>query len=118
MSLGDYLSSKSEMEFYVKEREREKWEVENNPEGEKIEMIELYQAKGIDRDDAIIIADTLSKNNDSWVDVMMIEELGLFDSTNPLMGALITWLSFNLFGLLPCIRIKYIKTQYSLTLQE
>lgn len=43
MALGDYLSSKSENDFYVSERQREAWEVTNNPEGEKLEMIELYK---------------------------------------------------------------------------
>ncbi len=47
MALGDYLSTKSEREFYKKERMREEWEVENNPEGEKEEMIEVYVKKGI-----------------------------------------------------------------------
>jgi len=35
MALGDYLSSKAEMDFNKAERAREAWEVENNPEGEK-----------------------------------------------------------------------------------
>jgi hypothetical protein len=43
MALGDYLSSKSENEFYLKEMKREEWEVENNPEGEKLEMLEIYK---------------------------------------------------------------------------
>jgi len=35
MGLGDYLSSKSEIEFTKNEKKRERWEVENNIEGEK-----------------------------------------------------------------------------------
>ena len=38
MGLGDYMSSKAEMDFNKGERARETWEVENNPEGEKREM--------------------------------------------------------------------------------
>ncbi len=42
MALGDYISTKGEQEFMRKEEARELWEVENDPDGEKLEMIEIY----------------------------------------------------------------------------
>lgn len=47
MGLGDYLSSKSENDFYIKEKMREEWEVENNPDGERLEMVEIYKVTEI-----------------------------------------------------------------------
>lgn len=43
MALGDFISTKSEAEFTINERNREAWEVENNPDGEKREMIDIYK---------------------------------------------------------------------------
>ena len=43
MALGDYISTRSEAEYTINERNREAWEVENNPEGEKREMIDIYK---------------------------------------------------------------------------
>jgi hypothetical protein len=45
MATGAYLSSKSEREYYEREREREGWEVEHFPEGERAELLEIYRAK-------------------------------------------------------------------------
>ena len=45
MGLGDYLSTKSQQEFQKMERNREKFEVENNIEGEKREMYEIQTGK-------------------------------------------------------------------------
>lgn len=95
----------------MNERMREQWEVDNNPEGEKKEMIDIYKvilkiilkSKGIDHDEAIIIAETLSKNKKVWVDVMMIEELGLMHiDDNPFKDAIVTFFAFTFFGLMPC----------------
>ena len=49
MAIGDYLSSKSEREYEAAERKREAWEVEHYPEGEKKELVELYEAQGRER---------------------------------------------------------------------
>ena len=109
MALGDFIATKSENDFNKNERSREEWQVRNNPEGEKKEMVEIYkvnelikQAKGIDHDDAVIITETLAKNSKVWVDVMMVEELGIMGiNDHPEKDAIVTFFAFTLFGLMP-----------------
>jgi VIT1/CCC1 family predicted Fe2+/Mn2+ transporter len=104
MSIGDYLSTKSEREYERAEREREAWEVDNYPEGEKEELRELYEAKGMSPEDARSVVDLVSKHRDAWVDIMMVEELGIVKSDeSPLGSALATFASFATFGFLPLL---------------
>lgn len=104
MAIGDYMSTKAEIEFQNAEREREEWEVDNNPEGEKIEMQEIYVEKGMSVEDAKLVVDTLSKNKKTWVDIMMVEELGLLNGDDsPLKNGLVTFFSFVVLGFIPLI---------------
>ncbi len=104
MAIGDYLSTRAEQEYSRAERERELWEVNYYPEGEKQEMVELYVDKGLDQVDAETIVDILSKNDKAWVDIMMVEELGLVDDdVSPVKNALITFVSFLVFGFIPVV---------------
>jgi VIT1/CCC1 family predicted Fe2+/Mn2+ transporter len=43
MGLGDYLSGKAEKEFILNEEKRELWEVDNQLDDEKKEVVEIYQ---------------------------------------------------------------------------
>lgn len=104
MAIGDYLSTRSEQEYEATERQREQWEVDNYPEGEKRELVELYMDKGVSQDDAQTIVDILARHKQAWVDVMMVEELGIVSSDeSPLRNALVTFFSFALFGLVPLL---------------
>jgi VIT1/CCC1 family predicted Fe2+/Mn2+ transporter len=104
MAIGDYLSTKAEEEYKQAERQRELWEVENYPEGEKKELVELYMARGLTWEDAATITDIISKNKKAWVDIMMIEELGIIEEKeSPLKNAVVTFFSFAFFGFIPLI---------------
>lgn len=104
MGLGDYLSTKSEVEFRKKEKKREEWEIENNPEGEKAEMTEVYKSRGFTEDDAKILSETIAKSKKAWVEIMMIEELGLVDADeSPFKNAIVTFIAFEVFGVIPLL---------------
>ncbi len=104
MAFGDYLSTKAENEYMAAERVREIWETRNYPDGEKREMVEIYTEKGIPEPDAKAIVDILSKHEKPWVDIMMLEELGLVENReSPLRNAFVTFASFVFFGSIPVL---------------
>ncbi|KAF4740473.1 hypothetical protein FOZ63_004743, partial [Perkinsus olseni] len=75
MGFGEYVSAKAETDVAMKEQKREQWEVENYPEGEVSEMVQLYRSRGISKEDAITVATTLSKYKEFWIEHMMLTEL-------------------------------------------
>lgn len=77
MGVGEFLSSKAESEWILSERKREVWEMDNYPEGEIQEMIDIYTRRGMDRGDATKVIEIMSKYKDFFVDIMMAEELAL-----------------------------------------
>ncbi len=104
MATGAFLSARSEKEYYDRERQREAWEVEHYPEGEKAELYELYRHQGYADKDAARMVEIKSRDAKLWVDAMMVEELGLLpDERKPLLSALATFLSFVVAGAVPLL---------------
>ena len=104
MGFGDYLSSRAEHEYATTEKKREKWEFDNFPEGEKKEMVELYVQRGMKEEDAKIIIDTMAKYENIFVDVMMVEELGLMppdEEESSAKNGMVTFIAFSMFGFVP-----------------
>lgn len=102
MAIGAYLSSKSDQEYYQREREREAWEVQNFPEGERAELFEIYHSKGYSEEDTKNLVEIKTRNPELWLDTMMIEELGMLkDESKPIISALTTLIAFILSGSIP-----------------
>lgn len=108
MGVGEFLSSKAENEWILSERERERWEMENYPEGEIREMIDIYTEKGMGRDDAKLVIETMAKYKEFFVDIMMKEELELQcpeedHVKESVKEGIIMFLSFACFGAFPLL---------------
>ncbi len=102
MSIGAYLSSKSERSYYFKQKAIEYWEVDHLPEKEKEEIREIYREKGFEGETLEKIVDVITADKDRWVNVMMKEELGMsLEERSPLKIGLVTYVSFILIGLIP-----------------
>ena len=82
----------------------EMWEVENGLEGEKKGMVEIYQQRGMTFEEATTVVDILSRHKDLFVDVMMVDELGLSppdEDDAPWKNGVVTFFSFLAFGSVP-----------------
>ena len=107
MGHGDYFSEKTENDFIEDQYKREKWEMENYPEGEISEMVNLYNDKyNIPYSDAEKILNYMAKYTDLFVDHMMVVELGLLPPENgddwiTVKKGTTTFISFVFFGCIP-----------------
>ncbi len=77
MGLGGYLAAKNDAEHYESELLREQREVEEIPEEEAREVLEVFEAYGLTREEAVPIVDSLRQRPKQWIDFMMRFELGL-----------------------------------------
>ncbi len=105
MGSGAYLARKSEKEVYQAEIERERKEIEENPEEEREELSLFYQLKGFDKYEADKLADKLSEQPEQMVKVLASEELGLSEATfpNPIREAFSAGISTAIGGMIPVI---------------
>jgi len=104
MSIGSYLSTKSEKENYHKHKSIEYWEVDNLPEKEREEIREIYASKGFEGELLDKVVDVITEDKDRWVDIMMKEELEMAEETkSPLKMGAITFLSFLMLGFIPLL---------------
>jgi VIT1/CCC1 family predicted Fe2+/Mn2+ transporter/rubrerythrin len=83
MGSGAYLATKSEREVYEAELEREKKEIEENPEEEQEELQLIYQLKGFTEEEAKTMVQRLAAQPDQMLKTLAHEELGLSERSFP-----------------------------------
>jgi len=108
MGVGEFLSSKATNEWILNERAREEWEMDNYPEGEIKEMIEIYEDKGMSKEDATQVISIMAKYKDFFVDIMMLQELELMVPEDDhvkesMFEGCVMFTSFAGFGALPLL---------------
>jgi len=104
MAMGAFLSQRSEQEFYNKEYEREMWEVEHIPDGERAELYEIYRYQGYTDEEARLLTEIKTRDKKRWVESMMVDELGMLrDDRAPWMRALATLTAFLIAGSVPLL---------------
>lgn len=104
MSVGAFLSTKSEHENFEKHKSIEYWEIDNLREKEVQEVREIYEAKGFEGELLEQVVAKITEDNDVWVDTMMKEELEMtLDDKSPFNVGLSTFISFIIVGLIPLI---------------
>ena len=102
MSIGNYLSRRTNKEYIEKERRKEEWSIDNLAKEEKEEIREIYKNKGLEGDLLDDIVKVITSKRKVWIDTMMREELGLVDDKKePKDTALTTFIAFNILGLIP-----------------
>ena len=104
MSIGSYLSSRSEKLQYDKFKQREYWEIEHLTESEVQEVRDIFKEKGFEGALLENVVNKITENRDEWVDIMMKHELKMIkEERNSISIGLATFLSFFVAGSIPLL---------------
>jgi VIT1/CCC1 family predicted Fe2+/Mn2+ transporter len=77
MGLGGYLAARNDADHYASELRREQREVQEIPDEEAREVLEVFETYGLTHAEAVPIVDSLRQRPKQWIDFMMRFELGL-----------------------------------------
>lgn len=102
MSIGSFLSTKSEVEQFDRILAEEYAEIERFPQEEREEIKEIYKDKGFEGKLLDQIVDHIASDKDLWANEMMIgEHNAILDDKNPKINALMTFVAFCVLGAVP-----------------
>ena len=112
MAVQNYLAVKSQIEILQSEIKREEYEIENTPEKEREEIVEIYKAKGFAGEELNMVVNKITSNKGVWLRTMLTEELGLNLEIlgSPIKGAIVMFISFLVGGILPILPYFIVKT--------
>jgi vacuolar iron transporter family protein len=105
MAAGEYVSVRSQREFYEYQMALEREELAEYPEAEAEELALIYNARGIDMEEARRMSAALLSRPEQALDVLAREELGLNpdDLGSPFAAAASSFLAFAFGATIPLI---------------
>jgi len=105
MALGEYTSVKTQNEQLDLEVEKERRELERNPEGELAELIEMLRVRGVDERLAKRVAVQLHRDPTTALRLHVVAELGLNpeDKPSPRVAAVSSFLTFATGAVIPLL---------------
>ncbi len=105
MAAGEFISSKSEADYYNHEIEQESLEIELCPEIEKEELRKIYENKGFKGELLDQVVDHLTKDKTQWVKEMVIDELGVteLEHESDLKSSFIIFVAFIMGACFPTL---------------
>ena len=97
MAVGEYLAARSQRESYESQIGQEREELEQYPQEEAAELALIFQARGLEREEARKLAEKTIADPDRALDTLAREELGLNPDElgSPRGAALFSFFSFG-----------------------
>jgi len=110
MATGAFLAARSEAEVAAANVDRERREVEENPEEEKEELSLFYQLKGIDAETATMLAEKVARDPRTMLNAQVSEELGGADGgADPVQSAAAAGISTFIGAMVPVIPFFFLR---------
>lgn len=105
MASGEYVSMRAQTELLQRELALEKHEIRHRPEGERRELVHIYESRGVDPALARQLADEMMRTPELALETHAREELGIDPSRlgSPLQAAGSSFATFALGALLPLV---------------
>ncbi len=105
MAAGEYVSVSSQADAEAADREIEKRELNEDPHGEREELVNIYRRRGLDAELATKVADQLTAHD--ALGAHLRDELGLTETlrARPLQAALTSAITFSVGAGLPLLAV-------------
>jgi VIT1/CCC1 family predicted Fe2+/Mn2+ transporter len=105
MASGEWISMRAQRELLERELAMEKHEIRDRPEGERRELVGIYENRGVEPSVARTLADEMMRTPELALETHAREELGINPAAlgRPIQAALSSFGSFALGALLPLI---------------
>lgn len=104
MAVGNYLSVKSERQVIERIRRIEQNHIDQEPEGEREEIRQIFAAKGFDEPLLSQIVEVITQDHKRWIDTMVTEEWGQpLETPSPMKAGMVTFVAFGVAGFVPLV---------------
>lgn len=101
MAVGEYVSVRSQVDIEESDRALEEIQHATNPEGEFLELVQIYMKRGLSEELAKQVVEQMHAHNP--IETHLRDELGQFEHTmaRPVQASIASAVSFTTGGLIP-----------------
>ena len=104
MAASNYSATKAEFEDIERLRAVERRHIRDVPDGEREEIRQILRSKGLSGPTLENAVSDVSSNEDTWIDMMLVDEYGKAPvDPQPMRAAMATFLSFMACGFVPLL---------------